>query len=187
MAEQVKHEGETAGFEPQDLGSHAVYVFLGALAAGTILVAVVLWGLYHAMDAYESKHQPSQSPLVQQTQADTRDVSPNEINTFPQTELVDFQPFVFFQTWRLEKNERLEINQFRLREEQTLNSYGWVDQEAGVVRIPIDRAMQLIAQRGLPTTPKSGSVPPSEVNVVNQTAQGADAANRPPAKDKKQR
>jgi hypothetical protein len=173
MAEQVKHEGETAGFEPQDLGSHAVYVFLGALAAGTILVAVVLWGLYHAMDAYESKHQPSQSPLVQQTQADTRDVSPNEINTFPQP--------------RLEKNERLEINQFRLREEQTLNSYGWVDQEAGVVRIPIDRAMQLIAQRGLPTTPKSGSVPPSEVNVVNQTAQGADAANRPPAKDKKQR
>jgi len=30
-----------------------------------------------------------------------------------------------------------------------INSYGWVDQEAGVVRIPIDRAMDLIIERGL--------------------------------------
>jgi hypothetical protein len=173
MAEPVKHEGGTAGFEPQDLSSHAVYVFLGGLAAGAILVALVLWGLYHAMDGFERRHQPQQSPLVLQTQADTREVSPDEISTFPQP--------------RLEKNERLEINQFLLREEQSLDSYGWVDQKAGVVRIPIERAMQLIAQRGLPTTPKAGSVPPSEVDVVNQTAQGADAGNRPPAKGKKQR
>lgn len=172
MAEQAKHEA-TAGFERQDLSSHAVYVFLGGLAAGAILVAVLLWALYHAMDAFESRNQPQQSPLVQQTQADTREVSPNEINTFPQP--------------RLEKSERSEINQFRLQEEQSLNSYGWVDQKAEVVRIPIDRAMQLIAQRGLPTTPKSGSVPPSEGNVVNQAAQGADASNLPPAKGKKQR
>jgi hypothetical protein len=31
-----------------------------------------------------------------------------------------------------------------------LNSYGWVDQKAGVVRIPIDRAMDLLLQKGLP-------------------------------------
>ena len=31
-----------------------------------------------------------------------------------------------------------------------LNGYGWVDQPAGVVRLPIDRAMDLIAERGLP-------------------------------------
>jgi len=172
MAEQVKHEGGTAGFEPQDLSSHAVYVFLGGLAAGAILVALVLWGLYHAMDAFERRHQPQQSPLVQQTQADTREVSPDEISTFPQP--------------RLEKNERLEINQFRLREEQSLNSYGWVDQKAGVVRIPIERAMQLIAQRGLPTAPKAGIVPPSEVSVADQ-AERSDNGELPAAKGKKRR
>ena len=38
-----------------------------------------------------------------------------------------------------------------LRKEQaTLNSYGWVDRARGVVRIPIDREMQLIAERGFP-------------------------------------
>jgi hypothetical protein len=31
-----------------------------------------------------------------------------------------------------------------------LNSYGWIDKSAGVIRIPIDRAMDLLAQRGLP-------------------------------------
>jgi hypothetical protein len=172
MAEQVKHEAGTAGFERQDLTSGSVYSFLAGLAVAVIVVAVLLFGLYHAMDAFEGRHQPQQSPLVQQTQADTRAVSPNEINAFPQP--------------RLEKNERLEINRFLVQEEQTLNSYGWVDQKAGVVRIPIDRAMQLIAQRGLPTTPKAGSIPPSEVNVVNQAAQRSDTSSAPAAKGKRE-
>ncbi|HEV2330417.1 MAG TPA: hypothetical protein VGY56_16670 [Verrucomicrobiae bacterium] len=34
---------------------------------------------------------------------------------------------------------------------QKLNSYGWVDRSNGIVRIPIDRAMDLLMQRGLPT------------------------------------
>jgi len=145
MAEELKHGATDTGFEHQDLSPRGVYGFLVALAVGVVVVAVLLWGLYHAMDAYERSHQPPLSPLVQQTQANTREVSPDQINTFPQP--------------RLEKNERLEINQFRLREEQTLNSYGWVDQKAAIARIPIDRAMQLIAQRGLPTTPKAGTAP----------------------------
>jgi hypothetical protein len=79
----------------------------------------------------------------------------------------------------LETNERVEIKDFRLKEEQTLNSYGWVDEKAGVVRIPIDRAMQLLAQRGLPTTPKAGTVPPSAVSVAAQTAARSDSSNKP--------
>ena len=35
-----------------------------------------------------------------------------------------------------------------------LNSYGWVDPKAGVVRIPIDRAMDLLLQKGLPVRGK---------------------------------
>jgi hypothetical protein len=78
----------------------------------------------------------------------------------------------------LETNERVEINDFRLKEEQTLNSYGWVDQQAGVVRIPIEHAMQLLAQRGLPNAPKSGTVPRSAVNVANQAAERLDTSGK---------
>jgi hypothetical protein len=35
-------------------------------------------------------------------------------------------------------------------QEAILNSYGWVDKEAGVVRIPIERAIELTLERGLP-------------------------------------
>jgi hypothetical protein len=172
MAEELKHGPEDTGFEHQDLSPRSVYGFLVGLAVGVVLVAVVLLGIYHAMDAYEREHQPSQSPLLPQTQADTRHVTPEMINAFPQP--------------RLEKNERLEINAFLLREEQTLDSYGWIDQKAGVVRIPIDRAMQLIAQRGLPTAPRAGTAPPAQGSAINQAAQSSSASS-PSMKGKKQR
>jgi len=154
-------------FEHQDLSPRGVYVFFTGLALAGILIYFVLWGLYRFLDAYQRSHQPPQNPLVQ-PEADTRNVPPQAIQKFPQP--------------RLEKNERLEINDFLLKEEQTLDSYDWVDQKAGVVRIPIDRAMELIAQQGLPTTPRVGTVPPSEVNVVNQAARQADVSNLPKKK-----
>ena len=36
------------------------------------------------------------------------------------------------------------------QQEATLHSYGWVDRQAGVVHIPIDQAIDLVLQRGLP-------------------------------------
>lgn len=44
----------------------------------------------------------------------------------------------------------VDLQAFRAREDAELTTYGWIDRTAGVVRIPIDRAMELIAQRGLP-------------------------------------
>jgi len=162
MNEERKHS-ETE-FERQDLRPRVVYAFLIGLALMGTLVFFVVLGLYDAIDAYQRRHQPPQNPLVA-PETDTRRVSPEAIERFPQP--------------RLERNERLEINDFRLAEEQTLYSYGWVDQQAGIVRVPIDRAMELIAQRGLSTTPKVGTIPPSEVNVVNQAARRADVSNLP--------
>ena len=42
------------------------------------------------------------------------------------------------------------LAELRAAEESDLNSYGWVDRTSGVARIPIDRAMQLLLERGLP-------------------------------------
>ena len=46
------------------------------------------------------------------------------------------------------------------RENQILTSYGWVDRKAGTVRIPIERAMDLIAHRGLAAGPRPNALPP---------------------------
>ena len=43
-----------------------------------------------------------------------------------------------------------ELRQMRAAEEAVLNSYGWVDKDSGRVRIPIERAMEILAKKGLP-------------------------------------
>lgn len=49
-------------------------------------------------------------------------------------------------------DDHAEMMKLYAAQNSKLNSYGWVDRSNGIVRIPIDRAMDLILQRGLPTT-----------------------------------
>jgi len=51
---------------------------------------------------------------------------------------------------RLEPHPAEQLKALRQHEDEVLGTYGWVDRKAGVVRIPIDRAMDLMAQRGFP-------------------------------------
>jgi hypothetical protein len=51
---------------------------------------------------------------------------------------------------RLQVGAQNELRQMRAAEEAALNSYGWVDKNAGIVRIPVDRAMEILAKKGLP-------------------------------------
>ena len=60
---------------------------------------------------------------------------------------------------RLEVDPDLDLATKRAAEEAALHSYGWVDRPAGTVRIPIDRAMELLVQRGIQPhdqSPKQG-------------------------------
>ena len=43
---------------------------------------------------------------------------------------------------------------FRAREDSILNSYGWIQKEVGVLRLPVERAMELILETGLPSRDK---------------------------------
>jgi hypothetical protein len=171
MTDDIHIDGhnEEEEFEREDLAAKPVILFLVGLTVGCLLVALMLKGMYSYLDAHENRRQPALNPLVQQTRTDTRLVTPGDVTKFPQP--------------RLETDEPREITTFRTQEEQTLHSYGWVDQSAGVVRIPIDRAMELLAQRGLPTRPQTGTVPPSVVNLGGEAAQRSDTS-REPAKKK---
>jgi hypothetical protein len=54
---------------------------------------------------------------------------------------------------RLQTQPHQELKDYCAAQEQEVNSYGWVDQPGGVTRIPIDRAIDLLLQRGLPVRP----------------------------------
>ncbi len=47
---------------------------------------------------------------------------------------------------------------------EKLTSYGWVDKEGGIARIPIDRAMEVMLQKGFPARADGGNA----LNVVTQ-------------------
>jgi hypothetical protein len=49
---------------------------------------------------------------------------------------------------RLQTAPRSDLEAMRAGEDATLHSYGWVDRSAGRVRIPIERAMELVAKSG---------------------------------------
>ena len=74
-------------------------------------------------------------------------------------------PLVAANLQRTPPEPRLEANplvpQVRMREEEDwiLRNYGWVDQKAGMARIPIDRAMDLLAERGLPPAKPMAAAP----------------------------
>ncbi len=61
-------------------------------------------------------------------------------------------------------NEPAALRQFRHQEEEMLHNYGWIDRTAGTVRLPIDRAMDLVIERGVPVrgaTASAGAAAPA--------------------------
>lgn len=63
-------------------------------------------------------------------------------------------------------NEPSNLEQFRASEDQSLSSYGVIDPNAGTYRIPIDRAMKLIVERGVPggqPLPAGATPPKTEI------------------------
>jgi hypothetical protein len=66
-----------------------------------------------------------------------------------------------------------DLGKFRTGEEAELNSYGWIDRTAGVVRIPIARAMDLILERGLPVRSQTNGLGPSSYELQRLRPQSA--------------
>jgi|SRR5579863_4102679 len=54
---------------------------------------------------------------------------------------------------RLQAEPRIELKDLRADEDAILSSYGWIDPNKGIVRIPINQAIDIVAQKGLPSKP----------------------------------
>jgi len=146
MTDETNHANPTGngGYERQDIGAAGVLYFLLGLAVAGFLVYFIVDGLYHFLDKRSEAEQAPVNPLVTNAPQDTRRIPKD----YPQSA---------FPNPKLEEDERGQLNGIRLKEEQTLSTYDYIDKNAGTVRIPIDRAMDLIAQRGLPVRSQAGS------------------------------
>ena len=135
-------------FERRDITVAGVVYFLIGLAVAVVIVYFIADGIFNFLNKRYEAEQAPVSPLVTNAPVDTRHMPPQYGKGYDN----DYEKYLKenFPAPQLEVNERTELNGERLREEDTLSTYGWVDQSAGIVRIPIDRAMDLLAQRGLP-------------------------------------
>ena len=131
-----------AGRETQDVSIPAIVKFGIGLAVGAVLVHVAMWGLFRVLETREERKDQPVSPMVAASLRRT----PREP--------------------RLEPNPLAPRLALRAREDAVLTSYGWVDRNAGIARIPIDRAMELLVANGLPapkpaiaTTPHPSPLP----------------------------
>jgi hypothetical protein len=77
---------------------------------------------------------------------------------------------------RLQVAPAEDLESYLQAQRETLNSYGWVNRETGIVRIPIDRAMELLLERGLPARAES---PPADAAEVPTDSGGPATAAAP--------
>jgi hypothetical protein len=143
-------------YERRDIGVAGVVYFLLGLGVFCLICHFIVTGLYAFLDKQGKAQQTPISPLVNSTVQDTRHLPP-DFKT--DDESTDYEKYLkkSFPTPQLETDERSQLDKIRLNEENTLATYDYVDKNAGTVRIPIERAMDLIAQRGLPTRPQGGT------------------------------
>jgi hypothetical protein len=162
MSEERYKVANHEEYERQDLSISGVLLFLAGLAVICILSGVMIWAMYLYLERREAAQQAPQNPLVAR-EAETRKASDIDTAAFP--------------TPRLQKDEVSEMDALRQHEIDTLSTYGWVDKQAGIVRIPIQRAIELTAQRGLPTRP-----PGAALQAVEQQKPAARQGKTPEKK-----
>jgi hypothetical protein len=125
-------------FEKSDVDASALLRYGLWIVGITAVVVVLMWRLYFVFVSREAARQPP--PPILKVDPEAMAAPPPHLQTRP---VQDFQAF-------------------RAREEGVLSSYGWVDKEKGVVRIPIEEAMRLVVERGLPAPAAEAPAPAAE-------------------------
>jgi hypothetical protein len=118
------------GHEERDIAFGPLVRSMIGLVALIIVAGVVAFLVFGGLAEHAAKTSPPANPLAQSF---GRQVPPEP---------------------RLQPDPVRDLQALHAQEHAVLNGYGWVDRKAGVVRIPVQRAMELLAQRGLPARPQ---------------------------------
>lgn len=124
-AEEKQAAAGERGHETRDFSMDLATYFVISLFILMVIASFLMGRMFDFLAARHAQGQPPPAPL-----AHTRSLEPPAP--------------------RLQVNPNLQLGEVRQTEEALLTSYGWVQKEAGVVRIPIERAKQLLLERGLP-------------------------------------
>ena len=158
--EPEDHSGEeidtSAGYERSDVKPTGIVVFLAALSIFVVVTAFLCYGIGMVLFAHMAKEDWPKSRW-----ATTVNVQPlgNMANN-PELQNKLAQMTQQFPTPRLQTDDgNQEIADLHAKEDLLLDNYSWANQSQGKVRIPIERAMELIAQQGLPVAPQLTEAP----------------------------
>lgn len=149
---------DSPGYEVTDANVSGIVIFLIALAVSTAVIFVVSFGVGKVIDTAITKHD---GPLNKWNAAATGQITNKSMASDAQLVQEQLQQMTQrFPTPRLQIDDGdQDITDLHAREDLLLDHYSWVNQQKGIVRIPIGRAMELLAQRGLPVMPAAPSEP----------------------------
>jgi len=132
----------------------------------TAVIALGVWG-YYAFTAGKNNPEPPLSALQEQRQATQNG---NEVERYKEQHNAQVM---------IQPDDQGDMRQFKEKEDQVLSSYGWVDQNTGVVHIPIDAAIKAVAQKGLPVRPAQPAPAKAEFASGDGTPAGNAGGTRP--------
>jgi len=164
-----KEHGLSAGYEHSDVRASGVMVFMTALVIFVAVIGLFTYGLGKLLNAYLTKENGPPNKWARRT-PDVRALG--NMPSSPELQNKAAELTQSFPTPRLQTDDgSQDVADLHAREDLLLDYYSWVGRPAGPaqgvaqgsaqgkVRIPIERAMELIAQRGLPVAPASQQAP----------------------------
>jgi hypothetical protein len=146
----------SAGYEQSDVRVTGILVFLISLFIFVGVCGIVTWGMGKLINAHMNKEDGPNNKW-------TKTAEIRELGNLPSSP--DMQNKVAeitrsFPTPRVQTDDgNQDVVDLHQREDLLLDNYTWADQSQGKVRIPIERAMQIIAQKGLPVAPAVQQAP----------------------------
>jgi hypothetical protein len=144
------------GYEHSDVGVAGIAVFLTALTVFVVVTGLLSYGIGKVINAHLAKEDGARSKWVK-----TVDVRPlGNMPSNPELENKMAELTQQLPAPKLQTDDGLQDTaDLHAKEDLLLEYYSWADQGQGKVRVPIERAMELIAQRGLPVAPQMEHAP----------------------------
>jgi hypothetical protein len=140
----------SAGYERTDASVTGIAVFMTSLLIFVAVLGLLCYGIGKVINSHLNAEDGPNSKWTKT--ADIRQLGNLPSNPEMQNKVAEITQS--FPTPRLLTDDGdQDVADLHAREALLLENYSWVDQSKGKVRIPIERAMELIAQRGLPVAP----------------------------------
>jgi hypothetical protein len=147
------------GYEQSDVRVTGIVVFLAALGIFVVVTAMLCYGIGKVFNAELNKEDGPNNKWTQTVNIRQLGDMPSS----PEMQRKVAELAQQFPTPRLQLDDgNQDITDLHAREDLLLDNYSWADQSQGSprrVRIPIERAMELIAQSGLPVAPEVKQAP----------------------------